>query len=106
MVYTIYLPNASQVSPYLRYPTLFEMASSLNTYGDQLAGKSGKQCEAIALCDFTIIRTSTALEPIGDMDVEIVTPEKHIVKALVWLSFMYSELQKEIKCLGNVILDI
>ena len=40
------------------------------------------------------------------MDVEMVTPEKRIGMAPAWLSFMYSELQKEIECLGNVILAI
>ena len=37
---------------------------------------------------------------------EMVTPEKRIVKAPAWLSFMYSELQKEIEYMGNVILEI
>ena len=55
---------------------------------------------------FTIVRTSSGLQPVGDMDVKMVTPEKHIVTACAWLSFMYSELQKEIEYLGNVILEI
>ena len=37
---------------------------------------------------------------------EMVTPDKRIVTALAWLSFMYSELQKESEYLGNVILEI
>ena len=43
---------------------------------------------------------------LGDTDVEMVTPEKRIVTAPAWLSFMYSELQKEIEYIGNVILEI
>ena len=82
------------------------MASSSGTFGSLFAGKSGKQNQAIALRDFTITRTSSALQPVGDTDVEMVTPEKRIVTAPAWLSFMYSELQKEIEYLGNVILEI
>ena len=82
------------------------MASSSGTFGSLFAGKSGKQNQAIALCDCTITRTCSALQPVGDMDVEMVTPEKRIVTAPAWLSFMYSELQKEIEYLGNVILEI
>ena len=37
---------------------------------------------------------------------EMVTPEKRIDKAPAWLFYMYSELQKEIEHLGNVILEI
>ena len=82
------------------------MASSSGTFGNLFAGKSEKQNQAIALCDFTITRTSSALQPVRDMDVEMVTPEKRLVTAPAWLSFMYSELQKEIVYLGNVILQI
>ena len=73
------------------------MASSSGTFGRLFAGKSGKQNQAIALRDFTITRTSSALQPVGDTDVEMVTPEKRIVTAPAWLSFMYAELQKEIE---------
>ena len=34
------------------------------------------------------------------------TLEKRIVTAPAWLSYMYSELQKEIEYMGNVILEI
>ena len=40
------------------------------------------------------------------MDVEMVTPEKHIITAPVWFSLIYSTLPKEIEYLGNVILEI
>ena len=36
----------------------------------------------------------------------MVTPEKRIVTAPAWLSYMYTKLQKEIKYMGNVILEI
>ena len=36
----------------------------------------------------------------------MVTPEKRRVKAPVWLSNMYSELQREVGNLGNIILEI
>ena len=36
----------------------------------------------------------------------MVTREKPIVKALTWLSYMYSELQREIEHLGNIILEL
>ena len=42
----------------------------------------------------------------GDTDVEMVTPEKHVVTAPAWLSFLYSQLQREIEYLGNVIIEI
>ena len=82
------------------------MASSSSVFGDLFAGKSGKQSQALTLRDFTIARTSEALQPVGDTDVEMVTPEKRIVTAPAWLSYMYSELQKEIEYMGNVILEI
>ena len=82
------------------------MASSSGTFGSLFAGKSGKQNQAIVLRDFTITHTSSALQPVGDMDVEMVTPEKRIVTAPAWLSFMYSKLQKEIEYWENVILEI
>ena len=37
------------------------------------------------------------------MDVEMLTPEKHIVKAPAWLFYMYSELHRGIEHLGNII---
>ena len=83
------------------------MASSLGTFGSLFKGKgSGKQSPALTLRDFTIARTSSALQPVGDTDVEMVTPEKRIVTAPAWRSYMYSELQKEIEYLGCVILEI
>ena len=82
------------------------MASSSSIFGDLFAGKSGKQSQALTQRDFTMARTSSALQPVGDMDVEMVTPEKHIVTAPAWLSYMDSELQKEIEYMGNVILEI
>ena len=82
------------------------MASSSDTFGSLFAGKSGKQNHTLALRDFTIACTSSALQPVGDTDAEMVTPEMRIVTAPAWLSFMYSELQKEIKYLGNVMLEI
>ena len=36
----------------------------------------------------------------------MVTPEKRLVMAPAWLSFIYSELQREIEYLGNVIVEI
>ena len=82
------------------------MASSSSDFGDLFAGKSGQQTQALALRDFTITRTSSALQPVGDTDVDMVTPEKRIVTAPTCLSYMYSELHKEIEYLGNVILEI
>ena len=83
------------------------MASSSGTFGSLFEGKgAGKQSQAITLRDFTIARTSSDLQPAGDTDVEMVTPEKRIVTAPVWLSYMYSELQKEIEHMGNIILEI
>ena len=82
------------------------MASSSSVFGELFAGKSGKQSQALTLRDFTIARTSSALQPVGDTDVEMVTSEKRIVTAPAWLSYMYSELQKEIEYMGNVILEI
>ena len=55
------------------------MASSSSVFGDLIAGKSGKQSKALTLCDLTIAPTSSALQPVGDRDVEMVTPEKRIV---------------------------
>ena len=82
------------------------MASSSGVFGELFAGKSGKQSQALTLRDFTIARTSSALQPVGDTDVEMVTPEKRIITASAWLSFMYAEVQKEIEYMGNVILEI
>ena len=82
------------------------MASSSGTFGSLFGGKSGKQNQAIALHYFTITRTSSALQPVRDTDVEMVTPEKRIVMAPAWHSFMYSELENEIEYLGTVILQI
>ena len=83
------------------------MSSSSGTFGSLFAGNgAGKQSQALTLRDFTIVRSSSALQPVGDTDVEMVTPEKRIVTAPAWLSYMYSELQKEIKYMGNVILEI
>ena len=42
----------------------------------------------------------------GYTDVEMVTPEKRVVTAPAWLSFMYCELQRENEYLGNVIVEI
>ena len=64
------------------------MASSSTVFGDLFAGKSGQQTQALALHDFTIARTSSALQPVGDTDVEMVTPEKRIVTAPAWLSYI------------------
>ena len=84
------------------------MASSSKpgSFGDLFGGKPAQPRQALSLRDFTIVRTSSALQPVGDMDVEIVTPEKRVVTAPAWLSFMYSELQREIEYLGNVIIEI
>ena len=83
------------------------MASSSGTFGSLFAGKgAGKQSQALTLRDSTIARTSSALQPVGDTDVEMVTPEMRIVTAPAWLSYMYSELQKEIEYMGNVLLEI
>ena len=83
------------------------MSSSSGTFGSLFGGKgAGKQSQALTLCDFTIARTASALQPVRDTDVEMVTPEKRIVTAHAWLSFMYSELQKDIEYLGNVFLQI
>ena len=84
------------------------MASSSKpgSFGDLFGGKPAKPSQALSLRDFTIVRTSSALQPVGDTDVEMVTPEKRLVTAPAWLSFMYSELQREIEYLGNVIVEI
>ena len=82
------------------------MESSSGTFCSLFAGKYGKQIQAIALRHFTNTRTSSALRPVGDTDVEMVTPEKRIGTAPAWLSFVYFELQKEIQHLGNGILEI
>ena len=83
------------------------MAFSTGTFGSLFAGKGvGKQSWALQLRDLTIARTSTGLQPVGYTDVEIITPEKRIFTASVWLSYMYSELQKEIEYMGSVILEI
>ena len=37
---------------------------------------------------------------------EMVTSEKRVVTATAWLSFMYSELHREIEYLGNLIVEI
>ena len=83
------------------------MASSSGTFGSLFARKvAGKQSLALTLRDFTIARTSSALQPFGDTDVQMVTPEKRIVTATAGLSYMYSELQKVIEYMCNVILEI
>ena len=82
------------------------MESSPSVFGDLFAVKSGKQSQALTLRGFTIARTSSALQPVGDTDVEMVTVEKRILTAPAWLSYMYSELQREIEYMGNVILEI
>ena len=84
------------------------MASSSkpSSIGNLFGGKPAKSSQALSLRDFTIVRTSSALHPVGDTDVEMVTPEKRVVTAPAWLSFMYSELQREIKYLGNIIFEI
>ena len=88
-------------------PYFIKIASFSGTFGDLFAGEGvGKQSLALALCDFTIARTCSDSQPVGNMDMEMVIPEKRIVMAPAWLSFMYSELQKEIEYLGNVIPEI
>ena len=84
------------------------MASSLKpgSFGDLVGGKAAKLSQALILRNFTIVRTSSALQPVGDTDVEMVTPQKRLVTAPAWLSFLYSELQREIEYLGNVIIEI
>ena len=85
---------------------ILRMSSSGSVFGDLFGGKPGNQSQAIALRDFTIAITSSALQPVGDTDVEIVTPEKRILMAPVWLFYLYSEQQKEKEYLGNVIREI
>ena len=89
-------------------PYFYAMASSSGSsdYCDFCTSKSAKPSQVLVLRDFTIVRTSSALQPVGDTDVEIVTAEKRVVMAPACLSFMYSELQKEIEYLGNVILEL
>ena len=82
------------------------MSSLGSVFGDLCGGKPAQTRQALTLRDFTIARTSSALQPVGDTDVEMVTPEKRIVKAPAWLSYMYSELQREIEHLGNIILEL
>ena len=107
MFYTIYLLNAQDIVPLPSIP-YFEskMSSSGSVFSDLFGGKSAQPSQALALRKFTIARTSSALQPVGDMDVEMVTPEKRIVKAPAWLSYMYSELQREIEYLGSIILKL
>ena len=83
------------------------MALSSGTLGNLFAATGArKESQALALSNFTIALTSSALQPVGDKDVEMVSREKSIVTVPAWLLFMYSELQKEIECLGNDILEI
>ena len=84
------------------------MASSLGSsaFRDLFTWKSAKPIQALVPRNFTIARTSSDLQPVGDKDVEMVTPEKRVVTAPAWLSYMYSELQKAIEYLGNVILEL
>ena len=82
------------------------MSSSGSVFGALFGGKPAQPSQALALRDFTITRTSSALQPVGDTDIEMVTPEKRVVKAPAWLSCMYSELQREIEHLGNIILEL
>ena len=82
------------------------MSSSGSVFGDLFGGKPAQTSQALALRDFTIACTSSALQLVGDTDVEMVTPEKRIVKAPAWLSYMYSELHREIEHLGNIILEL
>ena len=84
------------------------MASSSKpaSFGDLFGGKPAKPSPVLSRRDFTIVRTSSAPQPVRDTDVEMVTREKRVVTAPAWLSFMYSELQREIEYLGNVIVEI
>ena len=82
------------------------MSSSGSVFGDLFGGKPAQTSQALTLRDFTIARTSSALQPVGDTDVEMVTPEKRIVKAPAFLSYMYFELHREIEHLGNIILEL
>ena len=82
------------------------MSSSGSVCGDLFGGKPAQTSQALTLRDFTMARTSSALQAVGDTDVEKFTPEKHIVKAPAWLSYMYSELHREIEHLGNIILEL
>ena len=82
------------------------MASSSSVFGDLFVGQSGEQTQALPQCNFTIARTSSSLQQVGDTDDEMVIPEKHRVTVPAWLSYIYSEVHKEIEYLGNVFLDI
>ena len=82
------------------------MSSSGSVFGHVFGGKPAQTSQALTLRDLTIARTSSALQPVGDTDMEMVTPEKRIVKAPAWLSYMYFELQREIEHLGNIILEL
>ena len=82
------------------------MPSSGSVFGDLFGGKPAQTSHALTLHDITIAHTSSALQPVGDTDIEMVTPEKCIVKASAWLFYMYSELQREIVHLGNIILEL
>ena len=82
------------------------MLSSGSVFGDLFSGKPAQTSKALAVRNFTIAHTSSALQPVGDTDVEMVTPEKRIVKGPSWLSHMYSKLQREIEHLGNIIHEL
>ena len=82
------------------------MASSSGIFGNLFTGKSGNQSQVLTLYHCTISLTCSAIQPVGDMDVEMGTPEKPIEMAHVWLPFMYSELEEEIEYRGNVMLKI
>ena len=82
------------------------MSSSGSVFSNCYSGKQAQTSQALALGDFIIARTSSALQPVGNKDMERVTPEKHIFKAPAWLSYMYSKLQREIEHFGNIILTL
>ena len=82
------------------------MSSSGSVFGDLFGRKPAQTSQALTLHDFTIACTSAALQPGGDTDNEMVTLEKRIVKDPAWLFYIYSELQREIEHLGNIILEL
>ena len=81
-------------------------SSKPDSFGNLFGGKPAKSSQALSLRDFSIVQTSSALRPVGETAVEMVTPEWRVITVPAWLSFMYSELQTEFENLGNVIVEI
>ena len=71
----------------LTYDTLLHLKwhlhQRLNPMVIYFGAKTAKPGETLSLCNFTIILTSSAVQPVGETNVEMVTLEKCIVTAPV-----------------------